>query len=41
MADRWTPENPIDGKYIWLPVKFTDDKIVLEWKDEWDLNFFF
>jgi beta-xylosidase len=40
MADRWTPDNPIDGKYIWLPVKFTEDRIVLEWKDEWDLSIF-
>ncbi len=31
LADRWTPENPIDGKYIWLPVKFKDDRILLEW----------
>lgn len=22
MADRWTPKNPIDGRYIWLPVFF-------------------
>ena len=21
MADRWKPENPIEGKYIWLPLK--------------------
>ena len=38
MADRWTPENPVDGKYIWLPVKFESGKIVLEWMDEWDLD---
>ncbi|MFO7668662.1 MAG: glycoside hydrolase family 43 protein [Bacteroidales bacterium] len=38
MADRWTPENPIDGKYIWLPVRSAGhNKIVLEWQDEWDL----
>ena len=40
MADRWTPENPIDGKYIWLPLRFSDDRILLEWKDDWDLNDF-
>jgi beta-xylosidase len=22
MADRWTPKNPIDARYIWLPVLF-------------------
>jgi len=40
MADRWMPENPIDGRYIWLPVEFKESKIVLGWKNEWDLNFF-
>ncbi len=40
MADRWTPENPIDGKYIWLPLRFSNDRMVLEWIDEWDLNDF-
>ncbi len=38
MADRWTPENPVDGKYIWLPLKISDNRIVLEWKDEWNLD---
>ncbi len=40
MADRWTPENPIDGKYVWLPIQFVDDKIQLKWMDEWDLDVF-
>lgn len=40
MADRWTPENPIEGKYIWLPVKFEDQRIILEWKEDWDLGEF-
>ena len=40
MADRWMPQNPIDGRYIWLPVEFNNGKIVLKWRDEWNLNFF-
>jgi len=40
MADRWQPENPIDGRYIWLPIQFNTDKIVIKWIDEWNLNFF-
>ena len=41
MADRWKPENPIEGKYIWLPLKIKDDKLVeLEWKENWDLSIF-
>ncbi|MFA5417298.1 MAG: glycoside hydrolase family 43 protein [Bacteroidales bacterium] len=38
MADRWTPENPIDGRYIWLPVFFEDGKPVLKWLSSWNLN---
>ncbi len=40
MADRWRPRNPIDGRYIWLPVEWEDEKPVLKWHNEWDLSFF-
>ena len=40
MADRWQPKNPIDGRYIWLPIQFNGDKIVIKWMDEWNLNYF-
>ena len=40
MGDRWTPENAIDGRYIWLPLEFEDGKPVLKWVDEWDLSWF-
>lgn len=40
MGDRWTPENAIDGRYIWLPIQFEDGKPVLLWYDEWDLSVF-
>jgi len=40
MADRWQPENPIDGTYVWLPIRFEGEKIVIEWQDSWDLNHF-
>lgn len=41
MADRWNPENAIDGRYIWLPVQFDESGIpYLEWMDEWDLRLF-
>lgn len=41
MADRWKPQNAIDGRYIWLPVQFREDGTpYLEWMDEWDLSFF-
>jgi hypothetical protein len=40
MADRWKPENPVEGRYIWLPISFSGDKLILEWKDAWDLSVF-
>ncbi len=40
MGDRWTPEIPIDGRYIWLPILFENGLPVLKWFDEWDLNIF-
>jgi hypothetical protein len=40
MADRWKPQNHIDGRYIWLPIQWEDDKPIIKWKDEWDLSFF-
>ncbi len=39
-ADRWNTANPIDGRYVWLPIKFDKEKLILEWKNEWDLSFF-
>jgi len=37
LADRWRPKNPIDGRYVWLPVQWEDDKPVLRWMKEWSL----
>lgn len=40
IADRWRPKNPIDGRYIWLPVTMENGKPVITWKDEWTLKEF-
>ena len=41
MADRWTPENPIDGTYIWLPIQFDQEGMpFLTWMDSWDMSVF-
>lgn len=40
MGDRWTPDNPIDGRYIWLPIQFEENKFKIKWVDRWDLDFF-
>ena len=37
MADIWKPQNAIDGRYMWLPIRFEDGKPKLEWKDRWQL----
>ena len=38
MADRWRPDNAIDGRYVWLPVGFrSDGQPFLEWSGRWDL----
>jgi len=36
MGDRWTPDNPIDGRYVWLPIVFEGDAPKLYWKDVWN-----
>lgn len=41
MADRWHPKNPIDGRYIWLPVQFKGNNIFLQWLDKWNLDYFY
>jgi beta-xylosidase len=40
MADRWNPENAIDGRYIWLPVLWENGMPILRWMGTWDLNVF-
>ncbi|KAA6343026.1 Beta-glucanase [termite gut metagenome] len=40
MADRWTPKNPIDARYIWLPIQFESGLPILKWMDKWDLSVF-
>ncbi|WP_163717675.1 glycoside hydrolase family 43 protein [Mangrovibacterium lignilyticum] len=40
MGDRWTPKNPIDGRYIWLPIQFVAGKPTIKWAEDWDLSVF-
>lgn len=40
MGDRWKPKNPIDGRYIWLPLQFENEKPVIRYVDSWDLSIF-
>ena len=36
MGDRWIPENAIDGRYIWLPIRFEGEQPVIEWHAKWN-----
>jgi hypothetical protein len=38
MFDLWRPENAIDGRYMWLPVEFEDERMVLRYREAWDLS---
>lgn len=40
MADKWTPKDAIDGRYLWLPIKFKGDDISISWLDNWDMSAF-
>jgi beta-xylosidase len=38
IGDRWTPDNAIDGRYIWLPIEFENNRFIIHWHKEWKLN---
>jgi Glycosyl hydrolases family 43 len=38
MFDLWVPELPIEGLYVWLPVRIENGSIVIRWQTEWDLE---
>ena len=40
MADIWCPKHPSDARYIWLPIDFKNGLPVVEWRDEWTLEYF-
>jgi beta-xylosidase len=40
LGDRWRPRNPVDGRYIWLPVEWEAGKPGLRWHEQWDLSVF-
>ena len=35
MADRWRPQNAIDGRYVWLPMDFENDRPVIRFRESW------
>ena len=35
MADIWRPDNAIDGRYLWLPIRFDGIQPYFEFTPEW------
>jgi hypothetical protein len=40
MFDMWRPDAASTGGYIWLPIKFNNNKLQIEWMDKWSINSF-
>lgn len=40
LFDIWNPDNAIDGRYVWLPMRFTDEGVTVTWANTWDLSAF-
>jgi hypothetical protein len=40
MADRWNKKKLPDSRYVWLPLRFSEDRPVVQWLPDWDLSFF-
>ncbi len=41
LFDIWNPENAMDGRYVWLPISFQEDRsFKIPWHDTWDLSVF-
>jgi hypothetical protein len=38
MADRWNKTNLEDSRYVWLPLEFREDSVVIGWRDSWKLD---
>ena len=35
MFDIWNPKDPVNAGYIWLPLRFENEKPVIRWQDQW------
>jgi beta-galactosidase len=38
--DVWKKRDLALSRYVWLPVRFLGDQMILEWHEEWDLDYF-
>lgn len=35
VGDRWRPQDPADGRYIWLPLTVEGERFHMRWRDRW------
>lgn len=40
MMDVWKPEKASEGRYIWLPLIFNNNKLSIKWMDKWNMGIF-
>ncbi len=40
VGDRWNKTNLVDSRYLWLPLQFEHNQLVVPWKQSWNLSFF-
>jgi Glycosyl hydrolases family 43 len=40
MFDIWRPKNPIDGGYLWLPIHFENNRILVTYPQTWKISDF-
>lgn len=35
IGDRWRPQDPADGRYVWLPLGTDGKRFHIQWRDRW------
>ncbi len=38
MFDRWNKINLIDSRYVWLPIYFDEEEIIVDWNPAWKIS---
>ena len=38
--DLWRPDDAIDGRYLWLPIVFEQERMIVRYHDTWNLSVF-
>lgn len=40
LADKWNKTNLPDSRYVWLPMIIKDNKLQVQWKEQWNFSIF-